>query len=552
MLLRKGQLMKKGHASLLFLAVLLGVFIWARQDDRRERQAPPFHAGGALFPAPAPSSPPGEPYLADNPMALLSKPKNFAASRISSYDKAGANLDMAVIPPTGEEIVLAEINGPGAISHIWTTFYGGGRDFILRIYWDGSPQPSIEAPIGDFFGTAMGVNADMNACPVQSSSDGRSRNSWWYMPFNKSARVTVANMRPANFFEGTTVPLRHHNTLYYYIDYQVYGRPIKDITYFHARFLETDPSERGKPVRLADIEGDGHFVGLVMGHRARTPGWFGEGDDIITVDGKIGFVGTGTEDYFCDAWGFRVFTSPYHGVTVYEGREPGHRLSAYRFHIVDPIPFRKSFTFDIEHWPWVSVWPNTGREYYSGTSFWYQRKIHKQWPRLAGFIPQEPWDLAKGRWFVPGAVEAEDLGVLACKSAAGPGVRPLRRFMMPNFSGDNFLEFNAGKGGRVSLAVPAEKAGTYTVKIHYVRGENFGIVRLRVNGRDAGGPTDIFLQTQGRQPRPIWPPVEIIVPGVKLDAGMNAFEFSVDDKNMESAGYIVGIDCLILEKENIR
>ena len=104
-------------------------------------------------------------------------------------------------------------------------------------------------------------------------------------------------------------------------------------------------------MRLADAEGDGHFVGLVMGHRSRTPGWFGEGDDIISVDGKVSFIGTGTEDYFGDAWGFRVFSSPYHGVTVYDGREPGDKLSAYRFHIVDPIPFRKSFTFEIEHCP---------------------------------------------------------------------------------------------------------------------------------------------------------------------------------------------------------
>ena len=533
----------------LFAVVILGFLIWAVQNDGLLEKGPPFHAGGRLFPNPVPSPAPPESFLADNPMALLAKPKNFSASRVSSYDRTGANLDMYVIPPTGEEFVLADIKGPGAITHMWTTFYGSGRDYVLRIYWDGSTHPSVEAPIGDFFGTAMGVNADMNAYPVQSSSAGRSRNAWRYMPFNTSARVTVANMRPPDFFEGTTVPLRHHHTIYCYIDYQVYSRAIKDINYFHARFLETDPSARGKTVRLADAEGDGHFVGLVMGHRSRTPGWFGEGDDIISVDGKVSFIGTGTEDYFGDAWGFRVFSSPYHGVTVYDGREPGDKLSAYRFHIVDPIPFRKSFTFEIEHWPWVSVWPNTGREYYSGTSFWYQRAIHKEWPKLEGFIPQEPWDLAKGRWFVPSALEAEDLAIIGYKSKIGPGIRPIRRFMMPNFSGDHYLELNAGKGGRFELAVPASEAGFHTIKIHVVRGENFGILRFQVNGQDAGKSVDCFLQTEGGQPRPIWPPMEIEFRGIMLHKGMNTLVFIADEKNQKSAGYHIGIDCLLLNRE---
>lgn len=200
--------------------------------------------------------------------------------------------------------------GPGAITHIWTTHRGGGRDLILRAYWDGSDHPSIEAPLGDFFGVAMGVNAPMNSLPIQVSSEGRSRNCWWYMPFNQSARVTVSATRSEENLKRSTVPM------YLYIDYQVYGAPVEDLNYFHARFIETDPAQRGKPVKLAQMEGNGHFVGVVMGQRGRTPGWFGEGDDMITVDGELSFWGTGTEDYFCDAWGFRVFSDLYHGLRL--------------------------------------------------------------------------------------------------------------------------------------------------------------------------------------------------------------------------------------------
>jgi hypothetical protein len=323
-----------------------------------------------------------------------------------------------------------------------------------------------------------------------------------------------------------------------------------------------------------EVEGDGHYVGVVMGHRARTPGWFGEGDDIITVDGKVSFIGTGTEDYFCDAWRFRVFSYLYNGVPLYEGREIGNRLSAYRFHIIDPIPFRKSFTFEIEHWPWFSCLPNTGREYYSSTGFWYQKQIHKAWPRLIKIISNEPWDPTKGRWHVPRALEAEDLGVLEYKSKAREivpaspqrpsegvssadqlrsvlqyGAKPFPQFLMPNVSGDFMLSFDSGGEGKFSLAVPAREAGNYEVKVYYVQGENFGTVQLAINGESVGKPVDLFLKTMEGSSKPIWPPKEHIFSGVYLKEGLNVFEFSINSKNPESSGYKIGIDYILLEKK---
>jgi hypothetical protein len=537
-------------ASSLFFS---GMFVVGQKHDQK---APPFHTGGALFPEPKPATPPGGILTAGNAMMLLAAPKNFSAARISSFARNGLNLDTVPIPLGGEEVTIADIKGPGAITHIWTTFKGGGRDLIIRFYWDGNEYPSIEAPIGDFFGVALGFVAPMSSYPIQCTSMGRSRNCWWYMPFNKSAKVTLSNLRPPDYFEkgnvpvdGADVPIRHRNRIYYYIDYQVYNEPIKDIRFFHARFKETDPPERGKPVNLVEIEGEGHYVGLVLGHRTRTPGWFGEGDDIITVDGQLSFVGTGTEDYFCDAWGFRVHDEPFFGAPVYEGREIGDGLSIYRFHITDPIPFRKSFTFDIEHWPWISEWPNTGRGYYSSLGFWYQKGFHKPWPRLEKLVSDEPWDPAKGRWHVKDALEAEDLGVLSYKSRLGERGRPESRFLMPNQSGDYMLAFDSGGQGEFSLGVPVQDEGMYKVKIHYLRAPDYGIVQLRVNDKAIGEPIDLFRAFVEMFPRPIWPPKEFVFPTVFLRSGLNTFTFSVDSKNPESDGYKCGIDCIVLERE---
>jgi len=492
-------------------------------------------------PEPGPVPPPSKFGAVQNPMAFLSTSQAYSASRISSYNREGGPRDNFWIPTTGKEVTLAEIKGPGAVTHIWTTHRGGGRDLIVRMYWEGSDHPSVEAPIGDFFGVAMGVNAPLNSVPVQVSSEGRSRNCWWYMPFNKSARITVSATQSEENVKRETV------SLYFYIDYQIYAKAIKDIHYFHARFLETDPAERGKPILLAKAEGEGHFVGVVMGHRARTPGWFGEGDDIITVDGKVSFLGTGTEDYFCDAWGFRAFSDLYHGVPFLEERGIGRKLSAYRFHILDPIPFRKSFKFEIEHWPWISPLPNTGRGYYSGVGFWYQKKIHSPWPRLEKIMANEPWNPSKGRWHVQGAIEAEDLGILGFESKLGKNARPVVEKVMPNLSGDHMLLFNSGGKGKFSLSVSVDLMGKYKIKVYFVRAPDYGIVQLYVNGEPAGELIDTYLKTDDLT-RSIWPPKAFDLGEITLMRGNNVFEFMVKSKNIVAEGYKIGIDCLVLEK----
>jgi hypothetical protein len=185
---------KKAKMTHILFLLLVGNLLFSGLILVAQKQvpkAPPFHTGGQLFPEPMPAPPPAGPLFADNPMMQLARPKNFSSARVSSFARNGLNLDTVPIPLGGEEVVIADIKGPGAITHIWTTYKGGGRDLIIRFYWEGSEHPSIEAPIGDFFGVAMGFVAPMSSSPIQCTSFGRSRNCWWYMPFNKSAKVTL-------------------------------------------------------------------------------------------------------------------------------------------------------------------------------------------------------------------------------------------------------------------------------------------------------------------------------------------------------------------------
>lgn len=531
-----------GFICLGLVFVVLGLTALKNIQVKTVEPEPPYNPGRTTYPPPQPSVAPALNESSIGVMAGLSRTQHYSASRVSSYQPDGGPRDNVWVPTTGEEMTLAEIDGPGAITHIWLTFRGEGRDLIFRIYWEGRQYPSVEAPLGDFFGVAMGVDADLTSFPIQVSSLGRSRNCWWFMPFGKSARITVSAVPSKQLSGQDTIPL------YFYIDYQRFSRPIDDLNYFHARFMETDPAVRGEPVKLAEVEGSGHFMGVVMGHRARTPGWFGEGDDLITVDGTVSFLGTGTEDYFCDAWGFREFSNLYYGVPVMEGREVGSRLSAYRFHIVDPIPFRKSFKFEIEHWPWISPWPNTSRDYFSSVGFWYQKNIHEEWPRLDYLASNEAWDPEKGSWSVPGSLEAENLGILDFTSRLGDRARPEVRIETPNLSGDRMLLFDSGGDGAMTLAVPVEKAGLYTVQLFLPKAPDYGIVRLAVNDLPVGDPMDGFLKTDDLT-RPIWPPAAFVVRNLPLNQGLNLFQFTIREKNPSSEGYKMGLDCLVLEKQ---
>ncbi|MGD2294487.1 MAG: DUF2961 domain-containing protein [Candidatus Aminicenantes bacterium] len=315
-------------------------------------------------------------------LSLLGQHQKFKSKRISSYDRTGGNNDRLAIPPS-DTVVLAEIDGPAAIHHIWVTiaaepFYG--RKIILRIHWDGEETPSVEAPIGDFFGVGHGLNRNLSSLPIANSSSGRARNCYWSMPFRKSARITATNEggQPVGAF-------------YYYIDYRELEHLPSDAPYFHAQYRQEMPCLPGKNYLILEASGRGHYVGCNMSILQRAMGWWGEGDDMIYVDGEEfpSLHGTGSEDYFSDAWGMREDENLFYGCPLQEPDfKTGAKATVYRFHIPDPIVFQKSIRVTIEHGH-----ANNRSDFFSSVAYWYQSEPHKPFPALPPVEKRLPFAL---------------------------------------------------------------------------------------------------------------------------------------------------------------
>jgi hypothetical protein len=340
--------------------------------------------------------------------------RNAKSHRVSSYDRTGGNRDFVVFGPD-ETKTVANLQGPGCIRHIWMTIGGDepalGRRVVLRFFWDDEPHPSVEVPLTDFFGMGFGMFKEFTSAPLQMSpSGGRAMSCWWPMPFAKSARIEVAN-------EGA-----EEHPLYFYIDYETYPTPLDDSGYFHAHWRRENPTEgwldrSAHDEFVADIwkvwqqpralnldgkenyvileaEGKGHYVGCNLHidvFERQVNDWYGEGDDMIFIDGEPlpRLYGTGTEDYFCTAYCPKTeFSAPYHGLILYSGTEEwpwGGKSSMYRYHLEDPIHFEKSIKVTIEHGH-----GNKLSNDYSSTAYWYQAEPHKPFPPLPGLTERLP------------------------------------------------------------------------------------------------------------------------------------------------------------------
>jgi hypothetical protein len=300
--------------------------------------------------------------------------------------------------PAGETFVMADVKGAGAIQQIWLTPAGTWRHAILRIYWDGEAEPSVECPVGDFFASGWGQYAQVTSLPV-CVNPGSAFNCYWEMPFRKSFKMTLENIgakpRP------NEAPTTNQFTVYYQINYTLTDVP-DDAAYFHAQFRRVNPLPYKEVYTLLDgVKGWGHYVGTYMAWGVHNNGWWGEGEIKFYMDGDSKFptiAGTGTEDYFCGSYDFdakapdgsiqyREFTTPYAGLPQVI-RGDGHyqvmqRFGLYRWHIMDPIRFEKDLKVTIQALGWRS-----GGRYLplqddiSSVAFWYQQEPHAKFPKL--------------------------------------------------------------------------------------------------------------------------------------------------------------------------
>jgi hypothetical protein len=287
---------------------------------------------------------------------------------------------------------VAEIDGPGAVQHIWMTPTGNWRYSILRFYWDDETTPSVEVPVGDFFCMGWGKYAPLQSLAV-SVNPGSAFNCYWPMPFRKKCRITMENIDD------------HDMVLYYQVDYTLTDVP-KDAGYFHAQFRRVNPLPLKKDYVLVDsITGKGQYVGTYLAYGSLKNGWWGEGEIKFFMDGDTQFPtinGTGTEDYFCGSYDFdsskkdkdgietsayTEFCSPYSGLPQVI-RGDGHydvaqRFGLYRWHIADPIRFEKNLKVTIQD----LGWHNDGRymplqDDIASVVFWYQSEPHGVFPLL--------------------------------------------------------------------------------------------------------------------------------------------------------------------------
>jgi len=290
---------------------------------------------------------------------------------------------------------VLDVDGPATISHLWFTVADHEpyhlKRIVLRMYWDGESTPSVEAPIGDFFGLGLG---EYHSWQSQMLSVGSVKvlNCFFPMPFAHHARITVTS-------EGNG----KIEALYYNIDYRSYAHAFPPGTlYFHAQYRQSQPNhgwisnwqindeyqQNGKTnldgkdnYVWFEAQGRGHFVGVAMSVLQNQDFWWGEGDDTFSIDGETtpSIGGTGSEDYFLGAWGYggEPFSYALYGAPVVGTEAAGSRSSVYRFHLDAPIPITKSFKATIEHGH-----ANARSDNYYSVAYWYQAEPHAAFPAL--------------------------------------------------------------------------------------------------------------------------------------------------------------------------
>jgi hypothetical protein len=348
----------------------------------------------------------------NGPLDGVANLSDAVSRRASSADRSGGNADWVEVK-ANSTVTLADIHGAGSIRHMWFTINSPSpfhlRELVLRMYWDGETEPSVEVPIGDFFGTGFEYE------DVPGGHRGQKYQSWWSLP------ITVQDRAMNCYFEmpfgnGARVALTNDGVqdvpnLYFHIDYQQYSdaRDVSKKGRFHAQWRRQvthaipESESKGKNLDGKDnyvfmeAKGKGQYVGTILNVFGLSTGWWGEGDDMFFIDGETARAtinGTGMEDYFNNAWMFqKEFNYPFIGYSQRGNRDWTGSHTIYRFHIQDPIYFEKSLRATIEHGH-----ANAREDDYTSVAFWYQTEPHQKLfplPPVNERLPNAFWKIQK-------------------------------------------------------------------------------------------------------------------------------------------------------------
>lgn len=329
-------------------------------------------------------------------LPLYARAQNYKSLKQSSFDRSGGNADRFQIK-AGQTQEVFNAGGAGVITHIWFTIAAQSgnhlKEIVIRMYWEGNAKPSVEVPVGDFFGLNLGQYFVYQSAFLNCSSV-KALNSYFAMPFRKSARITASN-------EGK----QDVGAFYSNIDYQLVPALPADIVYFHAQYRQAAPAaattndwtNNGDANRLlnpegknnyvyAETRGRGHLMGVTLGVLQNQEFWMGEGDDMIFVDDetKPVIIGTGSEDYFCGAWDFGgrdtaiPFAHLYNGAQFITTPErTGGRYCLYRWHADNPVTFSRYMKHTMEHGH-----ANHRADNFYSVCYWYQTDPFTDFPEL--------------------------------------------------------------------------------------------------------------------------------------------------------------------------
>jgi hypothetical protein len=524
--------------------------------------------------------------IAQTLLQELTKPPEGRSMRASSTFRKGAdgkydpkadplqdntedsNEDCFLVPP-GETKVVLDAQGPGMITHLWFTFFppekhewmpegsATNQDMLLRIYWDGRKKPGVEAPMGDFFCNAFGKRYEVASLPVAVGESG-SYNCFWNMPFRKAVRIEVVNQgeKPIGL-------------LYYNIDWIKKDTLPDDTPYFHARYRQEYPLEHGKDYVMLDTKGKGRYVGTLLSVRTRSPNWFGEGDEKIFIDGeqKASIYGTGTEDYFLQAWGLKKTMTPFFGTAYYEGgsylsvpetsnsqkgiasyvqpyRLIGSKISSYRWHLADPLAFEKGIKVAFEHYGWTSKdenpdykqinW-NEREDDFSSVAYWYQTGEPTFDPPMPTAKERRLPNIERVTVYAKDFADAKHHGEGSASVQELPKLyeQPQLRFE-PKTTGDAWLE----------IPVEVKRKEPLRLIVYATCGPDMGKYQAALDGVKLGEPMDFYAAEQCTREFPLmdfWP-----------EPGKYVLRLTCVGQNKLSDSANVGLESVLLRERRPR